>query len=239
MEIAIKSETDSRVFVYPLIKALYNYGTIAIYTSNRNMMRLIENDLEGGFKNVRIVVSPESDLNGTKEADGYYAGKYDFTIFDNIGAIDYDMLITLVTNRLSESFMQDLLYVIADPKTHVIKYGSPAPMSKSDKPSKAKPNSKDESDDDRDFNKWKIEKTDEDILRETLQDRQTRWCKFPTWEAVENMESRHIMMTPDDTVIKEIYRLFGDKLSIDERQFTKGARLKDESSSNISGTDVR
>jgi hypothetical protein len=53
------------------------------------------------------------------------------------------------------------------------------------------------------------------------------------------MESRHIMPVPDDGLIKELYKLFGDYLSIDERMFTKGARVKDESSSDISGTDVR
>ena len=75
MEIAIKSEADSRILIYPLIKTLYNYGTVAVYTSNKAVSRLIENELEGGFKNIRIIVSPEADLEGTKVADGYYTGK--------------------------------------------------------------------------------------------------------------------------------------------------------------------
>lgn len=242
MEIAIKSEADSRILVYPLIKTLYNYGTIAVYTSNKAMARLIENELEGGFKNVRIIVSPESDLEGTKKADEYYPGKYDFMIFDNIGAVDYDMLIAILTNRLSESYVQDLLYICADPKTHILKFGNPAPSPKGEKkskPSKKKGQIEEEQEEDSNFNKWRVVKTDEEILQEILNDKQAKWIKFPTMEAIELMEGRHYMMVPDDGMIKELYKLFGEKLSVDLRQFTKGARVKDESSSDVSGTDVR
>lgn len=242
MEIAIKSEADSRILIYPLIKTLYNYGTVAVYTSNKAIARLIENELEGGFKNVRIIVSPESDLEGTKTADEYYTGKYDFMIFDNIGAVDYDMLITILTNRLSESYVQDLLYICADPKTHILKFGNPAPSPKGEKkskPSKRNGQKEEEQDEDSDFNKWRAVKTDEEVLQDILNDKQAKWIKFPTMEAIELMEGRHYMMVPDDGMIKEFYKLFGEKLSVDIRQFTKGARVKDESSSDVSGTDVR
>lgn len=241
MEIAIKAETDSRVLVYPLIKVLCNYGTVAVYTSNKYFTRLIENELEGGFKNIRIVVNPEADLEAIKESDDFNKLKYDFIIYDNVGATDYDMLICMLTNRISESYVQDLLYIIQDSKTHVLKFGSPAPTRKEKPEPKAKKSAKDEAveEDDRDFNKWHQEKTDEDVLKEVLSDRTTKWCKFPSFEMIENMEARHIMPTPDDGLIKELFRLFGEYLSIDERMFTKGARIKDESSSDISGADVR
>lgn len=241
MEIAIKAETDSRVLVYPLIKVLYNYGTVAVYTSNKYFTRLIENELEGGFKNIRIVVNLEADLEAIKESDDFNKSKYDFIIYDNVGATDYDMLICMLTNRISESYVQDLLYVIQDSKTHVLKFGSPAPTKKEKPEPKAKKSTKDEvtEEDDRDFNKWHQEKTDEDVLKEVLSDRTSKWCKFPSFDMIENMEARHIMPIPDDGLIKELFRLFGESLSIDERMFTKGARVKDESSSDISGTDVR
>ena len=248
MEIAIRSETDSRVLVYPLIKTLYNYGTVAVYSSNRNLCRLIENELEGGFRNVRIIVNTEADLDEAKMSDEYFKDKYDYVIYDNMGAVDYDILICIVTNRLSESYVSDLVFIAADSKTNIIKFGSPAPMSKEEKASKsAKPSHKkskgsepeEEEDFDPDFNKWDEEKTDEEILQELLENKEYRWCKFPTFEAIEAMESRHQMISPDDTLIKELYKLFGKYLSVDERQFTKGARLKDESSSCVSGTDVR
>ena len=242
MEISIKSETDSRILLYPLIKVLSNYGTVAVYSSNRILTRLIENDLEGGFKNIRVVVSPEADLEGVKESDDWYRGRYDFCIYDNMGATDYDLCICIVTNRLSESYVDDLTYLITDSKTHILKFGSAAPMIKENgvKPEKVKKGVEDTSDeDDVTFNKWKTEKTDEEILQEALADRNAKWCKFPSLEAIDQMESRHKMMVPDDGLIKELYRLFGSHLSIDERMFTKGARMKDESSSDISGTDVR
>lgn len=242
MEIAIKSEADSRILVYPMIKALYNYGTIAVFTSNRNMSRLIENELEGGFKNIRVLVSPEADLDGLTIADEYFKGKYDFVIYDNIGAVDYDMMIAIITNRLSESYMQDLLYLCTDNKTHILKFGNPAPAlktEKSSKPDKSKGKAEEPDEFDPEFNKWRTDKTDEEILQEMLTDREAKWLKFPSFEAIELMEGRQYLMVPDDGLIKELYRLFGEKLSVDLRQFQKGARLKDESSSNISGTDVR
>jgi hypothetical protein len=247
MQIAIKSETDSRIIIYPLIKVLYNYGTVAVYTSNKYFSRLIENDLEGGFRNVRIIINPEADLDAMKASDGYDALKYDFVIYDNVGATDYDMLLCILTNRISESYVQDLLYIIQDEKTNIIKFGSPAPMVKeksNKKSTKAKDAPAEEEEEkqeasDREFNKWHVEKTDEDVLQEVLNDKKTKWCKFPSFEIIESMESRHIMPVPDDGLIKELYKLFGAYLSIDERMFTKGARVKDESSSDISGTDVR
>lgn len=240
MEIAIRSECDSRILLYPLIKVLYNYGTVAVYTSNKFLSRLIENELEGGFRNVRIVVNTESDLEEAKLSDEYFKNKYDFVIFDNMGATAYDTLICIVTNRLSESFVSDLVYIAKDEKTNIIKFGTPAALDKSGHKG-AKPNKEEDKDetDDSTFNKWDQEKTDEETLRELLQDKDLKWCKFPSYDSIELMESRFQMIVPDDTLIKELYKVFGKVLSIDERQFTKGARLKDEGCSLISGTDVR
>lgn len=245
MEIAIKSETDSRVLIYPMIKVLSLYGTVAVYTSNKYFARLVENELEGGFKNIRIVINPEGDLEAIKESDQFNKTKYDFIIYDNVGATDYDMLICVLTNRLSEYYVQDLLYIIQDSKTHVLKFGAAAPTRKEKSAPKQKPKKGEQAEEgyteeeDKEFNKWQVEKTDEDVLKEVLDDRKAKWCKFPSFEVIESMESRHIMPSPDDGLIKEFYRLFGERLSVDERMFTKGARVKDESCSDISGTDVR
>ena len=250
MEIAVKSETDSRVLVYPMAKALSLYGTVAIYTSNRMMSRLIENELEGGFKNIRIVVSPEADLELVKESDEYIPGKYDYLIYDNIGATDYDILLAIVTSRLSESYTFDLISLASDEKTKIVKFGSPAPAIKEKKPKedkKSKGSTKEEEpeepvaeeESDENFNKWKTEKTDEEIFQELINDNSTSWVKFPSFDEIELMESRHNMMCPSDPLIKELYKLFGEHIAVDLRQFTKGARLKDESGSDISGTDVR
>lgn len=254
MEISIMSETDSRVLVYPLIKCLYNYGTIALLTSNAMMSRLIENELEGGFKNVRVIVDVNADLEAAKEADGdFHRTKYDFIIYDNMGAIDYDLLITVVTNRITDQYVNDILYCIDDERTHIIKMGTPAQRPKAEKaPKQPKPkkgevapvtpetvvDTLNEGEGDEEFNKWVTIKTEEDILREKLQDRKAVWCKFPSWDDIEKMEARGQMLTPDDSFIKEMHRLFEKWVNVDQRMFLKGARVKDESSSNFSGTDV-
>ncbi len=249
MEIAIKSECDSRALLYPLIKTLYPYGIIAVYSSNKSLSRLIENELEGGFRNVRIVVNTDGDLEAAKLSDGYYKDKYDFIIYDNMGAVDYDILLCMVTNRISESYMFDLVNVGADEKAFFLKFGSPAPASKKEKPSKPVKKAKaqdvaDAAEDaeiesNRNFNKWNQEKSDEEELQDRLLDKSLKWCKFPTFDTIEEMESRFKMIVPDETLIVELYRIFGKYLSVDEYQFKKGARLKDEGSSTISGADVR
>lgn len=238
MVIAIRSEVDSRVMIYPLLKCLYNYGTIGVYTTNPMFSRLIENELEGGFKNINIMVSLDADLEGVKEADEYYKNKYDFLILDNIGAIDYDIMFAVVTNRLTEQYVNDMVYVVADDKTRLIKFGSPAPMSK-DAQKKGKQEAEEVQENDDDFNKWHHEQTDEDILRDLLAKNDAKWLKFPTFEQIEAMEGRHYMMIPGDDYIREIYKHIKDWINVDERNFTKGVKIKDESSSDISGTDVR
>lgn len=236
MEISIRSEADSRCLVYPLLKALYNYGTIVLFTTNRSVSRLIENEEDGGFKNIRIIVSPEADLDGAKDAIGFHSNDYDFVIYDNIGAVDYDMLIAMVTNRLSDSYVQDLLYICSDPKTHILKFGKPAPGGKTPPKKNTKVAVANDAEVD---NKWQNEKSDEDVLRELLNDHSKQWIPFPSMEDIELVESRGFLMTPPDLMLRELYRLLGKYLHVDERQFMKGARLKDESSSNIGGTDIR
>lgn len=242
MQIAIKSEADSRILLYSLVKVLYNYGTIAIYTSNKTLSRLIENELEGGFRNVRIVISPEADLEAMKESDEWYEGKYDFMIYDNCGAVDYDILIAILTNRISESYLQDLQYIISDDKTHILKFGKAAPKIKEKKPAKSKEKdtepTPEEEENNREFNKWHVEKTDEEILHDVLSNHKDTWLKFPSFDVIEEMEGRHKFPKVDDTTIKELHRLLESYLNVDLRMFTKGARVADEGSSDINGTDV-
>lgn len=248
MELAIKSEVDSRILVYPLIKLLYNYGTVAVYTSNKSMSRLIENELEGGFRDVRIVINPEADLEAMKKSDDWSYDKYDFIIYDNVGAVEYDALICILTNRLSDSYVSDLIFVIQDESTNIIRFGSPAPRKKEDGKSKSKSKSKgkpngsvepqEEEPVDMSYNKWNDTKTDEQALQEALNQKSSVWCKYPSYEVLELMEGRHQFYPVDDTLTKEVYKILGKYLSVEERLFLKGARVKDEGSSVLSGTDV-
>lgn len=124
MNIAIRSEADSRMLLYPLIRALYPYGTICVISNNIYLRRLIDIDsFEGGFRNIRVIVDASSDMEYVMETEDLYHGKYDFIIFDNFGTTDFDMEFIIVTTRVSEIYLQDILYVIGEPNTHVIRFG--------------------------------------------------------------------------------------------------------------------
>lgn len=125
MNIAIRSEADSRMLLYPLIRALYTYGTICVISNNIYLQRLIDIDaFEGGFRNIRVIVDTTGDLEYIRETEDLYQGKYDFVIYDNFGTTDFDMEFIIITSRVSEIYLQDILYVIGEPHTHVIRFGA-------------------------------------------------------------------------------------------------------------------
>lgn len=131
MNISIRSEADSRILLYPLIRSLYNFGTICVITNNVNMRRLIDVDsMEGGFRNVRVIVQPDGDLEEAMDSDDMYRDKYDFTIFDNMGATDYDIELIIITSRVSESYLQDIVWIIGEEGTYVFRFGAGAPAPK-------------------------------------------------------------------------------------------------------------
>ena len=146
MNISIRSEADSRILLYPLIRSLYNFGTICVITNNVNMRRLIDTDtMEGGFRNVRVIVQPDGDLEEALAEEDMYRDKYDFTIYDNMGATDYDVELIIITSRVSESYLQDIVWIIGEEGTHVFRFGAGAPAHKKDakkKEVKKKPSKK-------------------------------------------------------------------------------------------------
>lgn len=262
MNITVISECDSRLFIYPLIRCLHAYGRVAVFTSNLFFSRLIENEYEGGFKNVRIVVVPDGDLAQAQQDDELVEGKYDYIIYDNVGNINTDIGIAVVTNRISEHFIGDLLYFITENNSFIFKMGKAAPAPKKEKASKKQTASDKKSEaakkaekagikaeevvmgdveqeDTGDFNKWVVDKTEEDILQEKLADKNIKWIKFTTTEAIEDMEARHLFVPVDDSFAKEIHKIFKNTLCTDERQFVKEVKKPDTISGNIDGMDVR
>lgn len=269
MKIAIKSETDSRTLVYPLLKVLNQYGTVALFSSNPYTARLIEDELEGGFRNIVITPVLNDDLREAEEAEELYDDKYDYIIYDNVGCIDYDYLIFIVTNHITQEYMDDIKLVIDEDGVFVVKFGKPAPKKGSAKPKKpiakkAKGKKgeevaeeteevevaqsknindilKEESESeipDEDYNKWTLEKTDSEILLEKINLGNSKWCKFITMEQAEELESHHKFYKPDDSILKEIYRIIGSKLGVDERMFMKAGKLADDSNTIVQGVDI-
>lgn len=143
MNIAIRSEADSRVLVYPLIRSLYPYGTICVITNNIYMRRLLDTDtLEGGFRNVRVIVQPDGDLEEALEQEDMYKGKYDFVIYDNMGYPDFDVECIIITSRVSESYLQDIVWLVGEEGTKIFRFGAGAPRPKQPKEKKERPDKK-------------------------------------------------------------------------------------------------
>lgn len=258
MNIAIKSECDSRYLVYPLLKIFNQYGKVALFSSNPQVKRLIESELDDGFRNITVVYV-EDDLQDILEDEDMFEGRYEYVIWDNVGFTEYDFLLCLVTNFISYSFIDDLKLVIDDPKTHIIKFGKPAPAPKKAKTEQKKKPKKgadvkeeevvqpadiyselsEDSVDDSNFNKWDDKKTDSEILLEKLTKKESKWCKYPTVDSIEGFETSHIFYSPDESICKEVYRIFAGVFSIPEHQFSKAARLKDSAMPFTDGVSVR
>ena len=62
MVIAIKSEMDSRVVLYPLMKACSIYGSVLVMTSNRYVRRVIDDQEYSTFKNIAVLVDETVQL---------------------------------------------------------------------------------------------------------------------------------------------------------------------------------
>lgn len=306
MNIVIKSETDSRVCLYPLLRCLYPYGSICVITNNVNLYRLLSDDqTDGGFRNIRVIVEPSGNVEYAMEEDGWYENKYDYVIYDNMEIPDYDVMLLLITNRISETYLQDILYIVGEANTYILRVGNiikkkPEKKAKGEKPEKkekkekkpkaprpkkgkkgeeeevaeetvaeeetteetveetvvqeveltgASSTSVDEllanekvqtgfNEDGTYVNKWRIEKTDAEILNEKLKEAGTMNLPFPKFQDIEDLESLYILPTLDSKQAKIFYDILKDWISVDQRQFTKGVSSKDEGGSFISGADI-
>lgn len=241
MRISIKSEVDSRMLLYPLIKVLADYGTICVLSGNPEIEKLIDDDVEGGFRNIRIIRVYDGDLQGAIEDEGLTPNKYSFTIYDNVGAQQYEKLICIVTNVISDEYLMDLKNLIDEPQTSIMKFGTPGKKVE-EKKSKGKATDSENANSElpslHENNRWLVEKTPEDLLVEALSDKKIKWCKMPSMQDIITFEQRHTFFVPDDSVLKEIYRVLPDAFNVDERVFIKGGRMKDESSISFNGTEV-
>ena len=90
MFICIKSEIDSRPLLYPLMRTLWNYGSILLVTSNRFVNRLIDDAETNNFRNATIVIDTDGATDDIMEDYGYAPTDFDFVILDNMGVTDCD-----------------------------------------------------------------------------------------------------------------------------------------------------
>lgn len=93
MKIVVYGSTDTRPFIYTLLKMLQPLGDIALFTDNLHYRRLIENGSESGsFENNFIVSSSESILDIMEEYK-LDDDEFEYYIYDNKIPEEYDLFL--------------------------------------------------------------------------------------------------------------------------------------------------
>lgn len=236
MRILIKSEMDSRPLLYPLMRCLLNHGSIVVITTNKYLTRLIDNELEGGFRNIRIIFDERGAIDETYKDYGIVEGDFDFEIIDNAGATEYDYLLIPISNRVSETFRDDIEPVLDIPTTAVIRFGKKESTPKEKIKKKKGIVVEHEDTAYTPESKWQ-QRTADEVIVEKLSGTGT-WVPFPTFQDVELLEGQHKFYVMDRSIAVELHNILGLALNVEQRYFIKEVMTKDESSGNITGTDV-
>lgn len=221
MNIAIKTEIDSRVVLYPLLRALYPHGSTCVISSNPQLDRLIVDDEDGGFRDIRIIVDQYGDLDVTMQNYGIVEDDFDFIIFDNVGAINYDTIIIGLGSMQSEGFQQDVEFLNESGEAKLIQFGNKKRQSKV-KPDKKQKKEKEEVEYDP-AEKFRTE----EVKRRQISEMEMFVCPWPSYEEIESVEAEHIFPIYSKNMSSILYRIFGDKLNIEEREFLKYMSTKD------------
>ncbi len=114
MYIAIKSEMDSRLIIYPLMRCLMNYGSILVITNNKVFNRLIESQESGGFRNITILVDSADSADDICADYRVAVGDYDFVILDNLGSSECDVYIMLASTYVTPEFDDEIEMLLND-----------------------------------------------------------------------------------------------------------------------------
>lgn len=263
MLIAIRSEVDSRILLYPLMRTLWNYGSILVITSNEQLFRLIDDRELNGFRNSTIIVEPDGAIDEITVNYGIAREDYDFIIMDNTAFTEYDLLFLLLGTKSSESFAEDVELLTVDDEDHqrvfLLQYGMEKKDSKYTKGSKDTKGSTRDKINRKDRESREAIKDDnaqneiiEDLYdpadkfrdkieaAKTMESRLNKYnVSFPTFQEIEMVEAEHKFYNVHSSLIKVLYDAFGSELGIDLIQFRKELRKKDEGRSYIKSTRSR
>lgn len=210
MIIRIRSEIDSRVLLYPLLRCIFNYGSTLVVTTNPMIKRLIDGKLDGEWRNISVVVAESGNTDDIFEEQGIALNDYDFTILDNMGSVEYDYTLFALGKYHSEEFEDEVAMVYADEpeKTKLVQFGKPPQVKKEKRDSK------------------------EPAKYEFFQ------TAFPTYEDFETVEGTGLFPKVDTKIGKLVYSILKDTLGISENIFMREVGKKDESSGNIYKTNT-
>lgn len=231
MLISIKSEIDSRVILYPMMRALMNYGSILVVSDNKLVKRLIDDEEFSTFRNITILYNDEGAIDDVFESYGIDYGDYDFIIADNMGVTSYDILFFLFGKSHSEYYMEEKVMLEQGEDVNKIIFVEYA-SNKSSKTEKGKKDASKKSDvipegyDPTDkFKRLAGEEKRKEV--------RTFPAKLPTFNDIELVEGEHIFYTVDDMLIKIFYEAFKNVLGVSELNFRKEVRVKDEGSNIV------
>lgn len=258
MNIALKSELDSRIVLYPLMRTLMSYGSIFVLTSNPLLRRLLDDEAFQSFRNITIVVDEQGATDDIYNDYGITSGDFDFIILDNVGALDYDFGFILMGSGCSEAFKSDVeLLEQSDEernKNIIIQFGN-KPKEPKEKKEQGQAGAAKGSTEGQNTVKTSLKKqkgkevvTDEDYdpaakFREKVEGKKEErktlkvvTAPFPSFKDIELVEGEHKFYSVPDALIKLFYDVFKKQIASDSNQFRKEVTRKDESSGYIQRT---
>ena len=264
MIISIKSEIDSRVLLYPLMKTCSTFGSVLVMTNNRYVSRLIDDEEYSTFKNIAIVVEDAASSDDIYDEFDIAPDDYDYIIIDNMGVASYDKCFCLFGQKQSDTFMEDKALMEQNENVEdilFVEFGKGARsaskqqiQAKKDKPAKKKKSSM--------FNKQHdapardnadVDDTDEQDIQEDefkdydpaekfrnkVEEEQkksvaTYNVPFPTFDMIENLESMGQFEPVEEKLCHVFYDAIGKSLNIQYNYFRKEIRQIESSSGNKS-----
>lgn len=254
ISISIKSEIDSRVILYPLMRCLKPLGNILIVTSNRNVSRLIDNEIDGDFRNFHIVVDTYGGVDELLRDIGISPREYTYVVYDNVGVVSQDKLIIPIGPIISEEFETEMMYLGEDKDTHILRFGRPV-KKKEPKPDRSVKKTPEERKAEREAaraaseakrgSKNKRHMTDDEIEEAarkkfqpkkediTVKLKKLPNLNFPSFEDIELFESDKRFFNVDKNFVKFFYTVFQDYIGVKEPNYMREVTRRDARSSSF------
>ena len=242
MHIAIHSEMDSRVLLYPLMQILYHYGSIAVISNNKYVKRLIEGEYTGTINNISIFYDEDATADELCEELGIARDDYDFVIYDNSAESYADLYLIPIGSEMTESFSMQIDGIRDNDNVTVIEFGTKKGKKAQPKkePKEKKPAAK------------KKKKTPEELEAEKAAKEEAKWASYdpskkfddqresreerlskqratvtvpmPSFDMIESFEGDHTFVEPPTQLVSIMYEKLKDTLGVDRRNFEKGVR---------------
>lgn len=239
MIVAVRSEMDSRPLVYALLRVLKDYGSVCLISDNKRVQRLVDSEEDASFRNIRVIYDESGASDSVFEEYGIVADDYDYLILDNMGALDYDVLIVPLGEIVTDGFQYDIDELKKDANTRFIQFGKAAkktapakekkprperkPRPKRGEPVQEEPEVSEEEDDPAE--KFRMEL---DIDEEYNVSERFYGAAFPPYQDIEDMEAKHVFLKLDAKLAEAIYDIFKNQLGIDKRMFIKAVTSPDK-----------